>query len=63
MDTLLRKHQPLDRAAFDKMFLDNGFHIFRFDKPVPDLLRINNNRRSMLALAQAARLVNANPVL
>lgn len=52
--------QILDNAAADNRFLDNSTNIRLGDVAVPDLLRIDDDGRSELALIEAAGLVGAN---
>ncbi len=55
--------QTLDRPLLRYMFPDDLSDILRLHEAVPDRLRINHNRRPMLALIRTARLVGADRLL
>jgi len=52
--------EPLDRPSGDQMFRDDFRGIGGLHAAIPDCAWINHNNRAMLALVQAARLVDAN---
>lgn len=60
IDALIRQPQPLHRPPVDQVLLDNLSGILRLHMPVPNGLWIDNHRRAVLALVQAARLVDAH---
>lgn len=60
IDALVREQQTLYRSAVDQVFLHNLRCIFRLHMPVPDRLGINHDGGSVLALVEAAGLVNPN---
>jgi hypothetical protein len=56
--TLLSQPQPFHRPAAHQVFIHNLRRIPRLHIPIPDPLRINHHRRSVLALVQAPCLVD-----
>ena len=50
--------QPLYRTAGNEMLGNDLFGILRLDASVPHGIRINHDRRAMLALVQAAGLID-----
>ncbi len=63
MDTFLRKNQPLHRLPSDEMLLHDGIHILGLHKAIPDLFGIDDHRRSMFALSQAAGFIDPDTAL
>ena len=52
--------EPLDWPTSDKVLVDYFGGVFRPDVAVPDSLRIDDDRAAVLALVQAAGLVDAH---
>jgi len=60
VDAFLGEAEALDGTAGDEMFGDDLGGVFRLHAAVPDGLRVNNDRWSVLALVEAERLVDAH---
>lgn len=60
IDALVGEAKPLDRPAVDQVLFDDLRGIFGLHVPVPNRLGIHDHRGAMLALIEAAGLVNAN---
>ena len=60
IDTRLCQAQPLHRAAVLHMLLNDLRDILRLDKAIPDRLGVNDHRRPVLALIQAAGFVGTH---
>ena len=58
-----RQPQPLHRPSMHQVLLHNLVHIARLRKPVPHRFRIHHHHCPVLALVQAAGLVDAHPAL
>jgi hypothetical protein len=55
--------KPLDRSTAYEVLLHNRLGVTGVDEAVPDRFGIDDDHRPMLALVEAARLVNADAVL
>ena len=55
--------QTFHGAAVDEVLCDDFLHVFQLDEAVPDSLGIDHDRRTMLALVEAAGFVGADEVL
>jgi hypothetical protein len=60
VDALIGQTQPFDRPPGDQMLGDNLRRIFGLDVPIPDRLGVNDDRRAVFALIQAAGFVDAH---
>ena len=60
IQALLGQAQPLDRPPRDQVLGDNLRRVLGLDMAVPDSIGIDHYSRSMLALVQAAGLVDAH---
>jgi hypothetical protein len=60
VDALVCEAKPLDWTAVDKVFLDDLLGIFGLDVAIPDGLRVDDDGWAMLALVEAAGLVDTN---
>jgi hypothetical protein len=60
VDAFVGQTKPLHRAAAYEVLVDDLGGVFRPDVAVPDGLRVDDNSGAMLALIQAAGLVNAD---
>lgn len=60
VDALLGQAKSLDGTAGREMLGDDGFGIFGMDIAVPDRIRVDHNRRPVLALVEAPGLVDAH---
>jgi hypothetical protein len=58
---IVAEAQPLDGPSAYEVFGDNFLRILRRDPAIPDGFRVNHDYRTVLALVQAASLVDANP--
>jgi hypothetical protein len=58
---LVAEAQPLNGPSAYEVFGNNFFRIVRRDPAVPDGFRVHHDHRTVLALVQAASLVDANP--
>jgi len=61
IQALVGDPQPLYRTPGNQMFGHDLVGILRLDVSVPDSLRIDHHRGSVLALVKAARFINAHP--
>ena len=60
VDAVGDQTEALDRLAVDQMLLNDGRGIFSLDVSVPDGFRIDNDYRTVFALVEAPRLVDAD---
>lgn len=60
IDAFLAQAKALDRTAGDEMLGNDGFRIFGLDVAIPHRIRVNHNRWPVLALVEAAGLVDAH---
>jgi len=60
VDALGSQPQPLHGPPGDQVLVHNLFGILRLHMPVPDRLGVDHHRRTVLALVQASRLVDAD---
>jgi hypothetical protein len=60
VDALVCEAEPLDWTAVDEVFLDDLLGILRLYVAIPDGLRVDDDGWAMLALVEAAGLVDAN---
>jgi hypothetical protein len=60
VQAFVRDAQPFHRPTADQMFGNNFRGIVGIHVPIPDGFRINHDHRAMLALVQAAGLVDAH---
>jgi hypothetical protein len=63
IDTGIRKLEALHGTTMYKVFLHDLFRIFRFNKTVPDSLRIHHKHGGVLALVKASSRVYSNFML
>lgn len=61
IQTRIRNPQPLHRPAANQVLSHNLFRILRLHVPVPHRLGIHHHRGPVLALVQAAGLVDPHP--
>ncbi len=62
IDALICEPEPFHGAAVDQVLLHNLRGVFRLYMSVPDRLGIDNDRRAVLALIEAAGLVDADRI-
>jgi len=60
VNAFIAEAQPFDGPSSDQMLRDDLFRILGLDVAVPNGFRVNHNHRTVLALVQAASLVDAN---
>jgi hypothetical protein len=60
VEALFVDAQAFDRAAADQVLGDDGIGVFRADIAVPDRVRVNDDRGTVLALIETAGLVDAD---
>jgi len=60
VEAFIGQAEPLDGAAGDEVLVDDFGGVFRTDMAVPDGLRINDDSSPVLALIEAAGLVDAD---
>ena len=60
VDTVCGQAQALDRASGNEVFGDDFGRILRLHFAVPDRLRIHHHDRTVFALVEAERLVDAD---
>lgn len=62
VDAAVSENEALDGAAFDEVGLDDLGNIRRSDAAVPDGFRIDDDAGPVLALVEAAGLVDADRI-
>ena len=60
VDAFVGEAKALDRSASDEVFVDDFGGVFRADMAVPDSLRVDDDGVAVLALIEAAGLVDAD---
>jgi len=60
VDALVRQAQPFDWVPSDEVFTNNLLGVLGLNVPVPDSLRVDDHRRAVLALVQAASFVDSD---
>ncbi len=60
IQAILGHAQALDGAARNEMFGNDDLRVFGADIAVPDPIRVDHNHRTVLALVEASRLINAD---
>ena len=58
-----RDHESLDRLAANDVGVNDLFHVLDAHAAIPDLLRINNDRRPELAGIETSSLIDAHGAL
>jgi hypothetical protein len=61
IEALVGQAQALDRAPADQVLVDDFGGVFRADVAVPDSLGVDNHCPTVLALIEAAGLVDTDP--
>ena len=62
IDAFVRKAQPLNRPAPNKVLFHNGYGVFRAHVSVPDCLGVNHHGWAMLALVEATGFIDSHCV-
>lgn len=60
VEAIFVEAQALDGTTADEVFGDDGFGIFRMDVAVPDGVRVDDDRGTVLALIETTGLVDAH---